>query len=273
MRFGIIVSLVSVVAASAQVSMELRKAREEAEQVRLQVDAGVVPRARLIEVEEKIADAEDDEILRQTLYGTLTIEDLTEQQAAEMIAAAERRAARQQHLIEKTKLVIEAGAAAQVSIAPYQEELDRRRKAVDLAHTRAGVLREIAAMAQREQEAQDEREERSAARSHLAAVRYDGDGEFSNSDLAQIMADYRKRFRTTLPVSAHGMTAVHRSMGFDHRGRVDVALNPDQREGEWLLAYLERERIPYFAFRRAIAGSATAPHIHIGTPSPRLMAD
>jgi hypothetical protein len=51
-----------------------------------------------------------------------------------------------------------------------------------------------------------------------------------------------------------------------------VALNPDQAEGVWLREYLETRRVPYFAFRAAIPGKSTAPHIHIGPPSTRLRA-
>jgi hypothetical protein len=63
---------------------------------------------------------------------------------------------------------------------------------------------------------------------------------------------------------------VHRSLGFDHRDRVDVALNPDQTEGRWLMSLLDRLSVPYIAFRHAVAGRATGAHIHIGLPSPRL---
>ena len=54
--------------------------------------------------------------------------------------------------------------------------------------------------------------------------------------------------------------------------RSDIALNPDAPEGVWLRSLLERLHIPYLAFRSAVAGAATAPHIHIGTGSARLAA-
>ena len=76
----------------------------------------------------------------------------------------------------------------------------------------------------------------------------------------------------SLPVTANGETAVHRSMGFDHRGRIDVGLTPDSEEGAWLRHYLENAKIPFLAFRRMIPGQATAPHIHIGPPSNRIKA-
>ena len=95
-----------------------------------------------------------------------------------------------------------------------------------------------------------------------------------SEDFKAIVAAYEKQFSKPLPVSAKGETEVHRSMGFDHRGRVDVALNPDQLEGVWLRRYLEHAKIPYFAFRRWLPGKATAAHIHIGPPSlPLRSAD
>ena len=73
-----------------------------------------------------------------------------------------------------------------------------------------------------------------------------------------------------MPISALGQTAVHRALGFDHRDRIDVALNPDQPEGIWLRQYLESNRIPFFAFRTSVRGKSTAPHIHIGPISGHL---
>ena len=40
----------------------------------------------------------------------------------------------------------------------------------------------------------------------------------------------------------------------------------------WLLAYLQKHDIPYYAFRTALPGRATGPHIHLGPGSTRLRA-
>jgi hypothetical protein len=104
------------------------------------------------------------------------------------------------------------------------------------------------------------------------AERYDGDGIFRDAEFKKVLLAYEKHFAHPLPISARGETALHRSLGFDHRGRVDVALNPDQPEGVWLRQFLAALKIPYFAFRAAIPGQATAPHIHLGPPSTRLHA-
>ncbi|MCX6623679.1 MAG: hypothetical protein NTY38_21945, partial [Acidobacteria bacterium] len=97
-------------------------------------------------------------------------------------------------------------------------------------------------------------------------------GTFAIAELEPIAHAFLAKFSHSLPVSASGETAVHKALGFDHRGRVDIALSPDQPEGKWLRGYLESHRIPYFAFRRAVPGKATAAHIHIGPPSPRLQS-
>jgi len=51
--------------------------------------------------------------------------------------------------------------------------------------------------------------------------------------------------------------------------RAWVALHPDSREGQSLIAYLRQSGIPFIAFRGAVPGAATGAHIHIGQPSPR----
>ena len=88
--------------------------------------------------------------------------------------------------------------------------------------------------------------------------------------LKRVVLAYEQQFAKAIPISANGETSFHKSMGFDHRGRVDVALSPDQPEGMWLRQFLEKEQIPYYAFRGPVAGRASAAHIHIGPPSTRL---
>ena len=100
-------------------------------------------------------------------------------------------------------------------------------------------------------------------------TKYVGSGFFSPVDRKIVGAAFEKRFGRPLPISVEGESLTHRSMGFDHQGRVDVALTPDQPEGIWLCQYLRAMGIPYFAFRTAMAGRATGAHIHIGPPSDR----
>ena len=59
------------------------------------MEAGTLPRIRLEEAEEKLADAQDDAILSHTLYGELPVQNLSDQMADDMVAAAQRRLERQ----------------------------------------------------------------------------------------------------------------------------------------------------------------------------------
>lgn len=101
-------------------------------------------------------------------------------------------------------------------------------------------------------------------------LRYSGPANWTVANLSGLQAFYSASFGRALPTSAVGQTATHNRLGFDHRHAVDVALHPDSREGQALIAYLRSQGIPFIAFRAAVPGSATGPHIHIGRPSSRL---
>ncbi len=248
---------------------EVRRAGEEADRVRALVEAGAAPRQKLDEMRQSLDDAQDEAILRGTLYGSLTIEDLTEEQGREMVAAANRMFERRQARLDLARKLVAEGVLARLSLSDYIVELDRSRRTLDFAKSRAALLEQLAEIARLEKEAETLATESSFEPRPLAE-RYDGDGLFRAGELKMVAAAFHKQFSKALPISAQGATAVHRSMGFDHRGRVDVALDPDQPEGAWLRKYLESMRIPYFAFRSFIPGRATGPHIHIGPPSERI---
>jgi hypothetical protein len=248
---------------------------EEAKEIqRLEelVAVGAMAPARLAEAKQKVADSQDSAILNRTLYGKISLEDFTDQQAAEMIAAAERRLARQQENVDRQNKLVEAGVLARVEIAPAIAELDARKAVVDVAKARAHLVQEIVDMANAEQVALSIIPAPASNDDGHAPVveHFQGVGRFGDGDLKRVTLEFEKEFSRPLPVSAKGETAVHKSLGFDHRGRVDVGLNPDSSEGQWIRKYLAENHIPYIAFRRAVSGQATAPHIHIGPPSPRL---
>ena len=243
---------------------EVLRAKAGIERLRSLVEAGVMPRAQLERAEAALADAEDAAILRRTVYGN----ELTEDQADEMIAAASRRLERRKKAVDEARKLADSGVASLLSVTPFLEEEDSAHKEFGLAETRARLARQLADMA-RAEEAMENKLNHEPAGAHDFADRYDGDGVFSMAKFAHVEVDFEKQFGKALPVSAMGETAVHRSLGFDHRGRVDVAIHPDQPEGRWLLEYLMENHIPYFAFRQAVPGKATGAHIHIGPLSTR----
>ena len=132
-----------------------------------------------------------------------------------------------------------------------------------LAQNRAKLLEELKRMAESENRVQ-------INPLGKAMLRYNGNGSFSLADLPAISSQFERRFHRPLPISALGQTLLHQSLGLDHRNRVDVAVVPSSPEGIWLRALLEKLHVPYLAFNSAVAGAATAPHLHIGPESTRL---
>jgi hypothetical protein len=258
---------------SAGPATDTAKAQEKLNELKQLVDAGAVAPARLQDALAALDDARDNEILQRTLFGNVTAQDLTEDQSREMVAAAQRRYDRQQKVLEARRKLVDAGVIARAELAPFQEELASRELTLNLAKSRAQLFEDIAESARREAElAQQAATLRERASSGAVMARFDGDGQISPGDIQRIEVAFQAHFHKPLPVSAFGDTSVHRALGFDHRGRVDVALTPDQEEGVWLRNFLEQNDIPYYAFRAAIPGKATGAHIHIGPSSTRLRA-
>lgn len=213
------------------------------------------------------ADIDDDVVLKRTLYAPLRPDDLAAEQCELMVAAAERRVRRLEERIDEVKPLIEQGIFARNELKPLEEELDYRRRTLEMAASRARFIRELADMAK--VEASFEAYQLDLGIKPLQE-RFDGKAAFSPGIFKKVVLAYQEQFGKPLPVSANGETAFHKALGYDHRGRVDVALSPDQPEGEWLRQFLQKEQVPYYAFRGAVAGKASAPHIHIGPPSSRL---
>ena len=244
----------------------LEQAKAEVAKIKVLVEQDTVPRVRLAEAQNHLADAQDELILARTLYGSGRLQDMTAEQAAAMTDAARRRVERQEKIVRARTGFVESGILARSDMEALETELASRRKIYELAQNRVKLLDELRQMAEAERRLE------AANGPSLSSVmtRYEGSGIFRLSEMQTISKQFEQKFHRPLPVSALGQTSLHQSMGLDHHGRVDVALNPNGPEGLWLRGLLERLRIPYLAFRSAFAGAATAPHIHIGSGSPRL---
>jgi len=212
-------------------------------------------------------DIDDDGILKRTLYGSLRPDELSLEQSDRMVAAAQRRVERVEERMKEIQPLIDAGVLARNEINAFHEELAYRKKTLELAESRQHFLKELSEMARAEAipEIQDE-----SSGEKPAQERFDGNGQFGQTALKRVVLAYERQFGKAMPISANGETAFHRALGYNHSGRVDIALSPDTPEGVWLRQFLEKDQIPYYAFRSAIAGKASAPHIHVGPPSTRL---
>jgi hypothetical protein len=257
MKFTLFLVLVSAI--HAQDSRGVVNARQELEQVQRLVKTGALPPSKIADAQQNLDDANDEAVLDRTLYGH--VEEGDEQQASEMLAAAQRRVDRQQQKVTKINDLIARDLAPPADRADPERELSNREDALQQATVRAALLREAVAMAYAEKAAQPGLPEEKTSGTHL----------IQPNELKALTLAFEKKFSEPFPISAKGMTAVHRALGLDHTGRVDVAVNPDSPEGIWLREYLDARAIPYYAFRVAMAGKATAPHIHIGPGSTRLI--
>jgi len=101
-------------------------------------------------------------------------------------------------------------------------------------------------------------------------TRFNGPFKWSIAEAPRVEKFFSQTFGRRLPITARGQSDTHNRLGFDHRDSVDVGLHPDSGEGQALINYLRKSGIPFLAFRGAIPGTATGPHIHVGRPSGRL---
>jgi hypothetical protein len=109
------------------------------------------------------------------------------------------------------------------------------------------------------------------AQTKQVSVAADGPGRWTLADSAKVENFFLTKFGRPLPTSAFGQSDIHNRWGLDHRQGLDVGINPDSLEGLALADFLRTEKIPFMAFRHAIPGVATGPHIHIGQPSHRFL--
>jgi len=100
-------------------------------------------------------------------------------------------------------------------------------------------------------------------------VRFNGGASWNLSDSWKLQQFFLQSFKKTLPITVYGQGAIHNRWRLAHHNSIDVSLHPDSSEGQALLAFLRNNGIPFLAFRGAIPGTATGPHIHIGRPSHR----
>ena len=110
-----------------------------------------------------------------------------------------------------------------------------------------------------------------AAKIKPVCIRYAGQGQWTLPlMMLKVRQFYREEFRHSPRVTAFGQSPTHNQLGFDHRHALDIGVHPDSEEGQALMNFLRAQKIPFIAIRKAISGSATAPHVHVGPPSSRI---
>jgi hypothetical protein len=233
-------------------------ASRQVDKIKALVDTGVEARIRLDAAERDLEDIKDQVILE----GAVTSSDDA------MVVAAQRRLDRLKAWMEKIRGLTDSGITPPPDLIVVEGELRIRESDLASAQARLFAKAEAASLSARS----PHQDETAPLDFELGQMEhFEGDGIFDEErDLQAIVKEFQAKFDRPLPISADGQTEVHRAMGFDHRGRVDVAVDPRAPEGVWLRRYLRSRKIPYYAFTSAVAGKATAAHIHIGPGSNRL---
>jgi len=202
----------------------------------------------------------------------------------EWIALKEKGLAAAERKHEQLRQLAAEGLAAKAKVEESEQSLAETRAEIEVLRRQIDdsdrVIAEVAAMAEAEKLAKIEAAKLRTAQSRLLRptlygrsaliIRHTGTSYWTAANISGVQSFFISTFGRPLPVSAHGQTATHTRLGFDHSRGVDVALHPDSAEGRALIAYLQAHGITFIAFRGAVAGSSTGAHIHIGPPSSRI---
>jgi len=160
-------------------------------------------------------------------------------------------------------------------------QLEENQRAVDLAKQKAADTRrqlttaddQIAGILVEEDADQQLAKNLNLAKQRLVRtasfIRFAGGPGWNLGEAWKVQRFFTDTFHKELPIAVFGQGAIHDRWRLDHRNSMDISLHPDSAEGQALLDFLQRNAIPYLAFRSAIPGTATGPHIHIGRPSHR----
>lgn len=179
----------------------------------------------------------------------------------------------QEKLVQSQKLYTE-GLISKIQLAEAETAVaDAKGKVSEAQRQMANADTQIANTlleAQAEAQMAKIRLRRGGLLSTTSYIRFGGAGTWGLSDAWKVQRFFHDSFKRELPVAVFGQGAIHDRWRLDHRNAMDVSLHPDGPEGQVLMNYLRANGIPFLAFRSAIPGTATGPHIHIGRPSHRF---
>ena len=181
---------------------------------------------------------------------------------------------RAEEKLEQAKKLLAEGLIARTQVeeneralALAKEKINETNKQMANAEAQiAGVLVESAAD---EEIAKNLRLAKQSLIRTSSFTRFTGAGGWNLSEAWKIQRFFSDTFNKQLPIAVFGQGAIHDRWRLDHHNAMDIQLHPDGVEGQALLNFLQKNGIPYSAFRSAIPGTATGPHIHIGRPSHR----
>ena len=191
-----------------------------------------------------------------------------------LLAIYEGNVPKAEEKLELSKKLLAEGLIAKIqveenerAVAAAKDKVSETRRQMTNADSQiASVLVEAAA---NEKIAKDLRLAKQRLVRTAAFTRFTGGPGWNLGEAYKIQRFFSDTFNKELPIAVFGQGAIHDRWRLDHRNAMDVNVHPDTAEGRTLLDFLQRNGVPYLAFRSAIPGTATGPHIHIGRPSHR----
>jgi hypothetical protein len=189
-------------------------------------------------------------------------------------ASYEKSVAKAEVELAKSRELFAAGLISKNAFAAAETEVaDTKRKVAEVDQRMAGADSQIAETLLEADAGAKFAKSRPVPKGGLvkttALIRYNGGAVWALSDAWKVQQFFLAAFKKPLPVAVFGQGAIHDRWRLDHHNAMDVSLHPDGPEGQALLGFLRANGIPFLAFREAIPGTATGPHIHIGRPSHR----
>lgn len=191
-----------------------------------------------------------------------------------LLVIYEASARKAEERVTQSKKLFSEGLIARASVEESEHALDvEKAKVADVQRQMSTADAQIANVLIESQADEQIAKGLRVAKGGLARttsyIRFNGSAAWSLSDAWKVQQFFSQSFHKQLPVAVFGQGAIHDRWRLDHHNSMDVSLHPDSLEGQALLGFLQRSGIPFLAFRGAIPGTATGPHIHIGRPSHR----
>jgi hypothetical protein len=191
-----------------------------------------------------------------------------------LLAIYEGNVTKAEEKLEVAKKLLAEGLIARSQLEENERGLAiAKEKVSETKRQMSGADEQIAAVlvetAADEEIAKDLRLARQRLVRTAAFTRFAGGSGWNLGEAWKIQRFFSDTFKKQLPIAVFGQGPIHERWRLDHRNAMDIQLHPDGVEGQALLNFLQKNGIPYLAFRAAIPGTATGPHIHIGRPSHR----
>ena len=210
--------------------------------------------------------------LAESRNGLISAAEKHKTAAQELLLVQEAEVKKAQEKHQQLQQLVAEGLIARVELEQSERSMSALQAKLDATRQQIAdsdkVVAEIRAAEQLEKTQVKASQPKSFVKPTI--LRYGGSAGWSLGNLGVVQAFFSSTFGRGLPTSAVGQSAAHNRLGWDHRHAVDVPLHPDSTEGKALVGFLQNKGIPFLAFRGAVPGVSTGPHIHIGRPSHRL---